>query len=75
MAVAMFIQENGTARLLLLITDFLGLSAVPTPTTEVASYAAAATTGAITATLCAACIKGGIDGATITGLQQQDRRL
>lgn len=67
MAVAMFIQENGTAAAL--TTDnwtSLGLSAAPTPTTEVASYVATAATGAIVATLCASCIKSGIDGATVT---------
>ncbi|CAH1085022.1 pilin [Candidatus Nitrotoga sp. 1052] len=67
MAVAMFIQENGTATALTLDNwTSLGLSAAPTPTTEVASYSVAATNGAITATLCTACMKSGIDGKTIT---------
>ena len=67
MAVAMFIQENGTAAALTASNwTSLGLSAAPTATTEVASYTATAGTGAIVATLCASCIKSGIDGTTVT---------
>ncbi|WP_277956858.1 pilin [Candidatus Nitrotoga sp. HW29] len=69
MAVAMFIQENGTAAAL--TTDnwtSLGLSAAPTATTEVASYSVTAATGAIVANLCTNCIKGGIDATSVTWL-------
>ncbi len=67
MAVAVFIQDNGSAAGLTANNwASLGLSTAPTATTEVASYTVAATTGAIEATLCAACIKTGIDGKKIT---------
>ena len=66
LAVAMFIQENGSAPAAASNWTSLGLGTGPTPTTEVASYTVTAGTGAIVATLCASCIKSGIDGATIT---------
>ncbi len=75
LAVAMYIQENGAQPNFALAdggdwsTRGLGLGATgPTKTTEVVSYALATATGAITVTLCPACIKTGIDGSTITWL-------
>ena len=70
LAVALFVQENGTAPAAAIAAlgnwSSLGLGTTgPTPTTEVASYALTAATGQIVATLCAACIKGGINGLNI----------
>ncbi|CAG9932236.1 pilin [Candidatus Nitrotoga arctica] len=68
LAVAMFAQENGSAPAGASNWTSLGLGTGPTPTQEVASYTVTAVTGAIVATLCASCIKSGIDGTTITWL-------
>lgn len=72
LAIAMFVQENGSApaAAIAALGDWssLGLGSTgPTPTVEVASYALTAATGAIVVTLCATpCIKAGIDGSTLT---------
>jgi type IV pilus assembly protein PilA len=68
LAVAMFNQENGSMPAAITTGGdwtSLGLGTTgPTATIEVASYALNAG-GIIVATLCASCIKTGIDGTTI----------
>ncbi|CAH1197965.1 Pilin-like competence factor ComP [Candidatus Nitrotoga sp. BS] len=70
LAVATFMQENGSAALLTANNwTSLGMSGAPTATTEVTGIAVTATTGAIVATLCGSgCIKTSLNGATITWL-------
>ena len=68
LAVAMFNQENGSTPAVIAVGGdwtSLGLGTTgPTPTTEVASYNLKAN-GVIEVTLCASCIKTGIDAKTI----------
>ena len=64
-AVAMFAQENGgIATITANPWSSLGLSAAPTPTTEVSGITVTATTGAVVATIQA--VGTGYDGTTVT---------
>ncbi|MCE9549796.1 MAG: prepilin-type N-terminal cleavage/methylation domain-containing protein [Betaproteobacteria bacterium] len=68
LAVAAFMQENGSAAALPANGwTSLGMSGAPTATTEVTGITVTVATGEIVATLCTGgCIKPALDGSTIT---------
>jgi type IV pilus assembly protein PilA len=65
LAVAMFAQENGAPPAAASNWTSLGLGTGPTPTTEISTITVTAATGEIVVTLCADCIKAGINNSTL----------